>query len=277
MNIVRAASRILMRFPNLNKALRDTREQMHLKSLKWGRVPGYNFKILGGGWLVAGVHGEDMHELRELEIVGKYLGTADYFIDIGANSGIFSCLSASYGIKCFAFEPMPANLKILLTNIRENNFNRLVEVFPLAVSSEVDILPIFNRGQGASLTRGWGGGDTTDCIFVPTNTLDGVLWSRVREKNVVLKIDVEGAEYSVLSGASNILSRKPPLLLELSLMRNHPNGFNPNFERVFQLLWSYGYSASIVDEKRTPVSEEMVSEWVNSRDIDIGTENFFFE
>jgi len=256
-------------FPAAGRAFRDLRDRRGEAALTLRSMHG--FSLWGGNYLAAG-----FHEEAETEIVAELLREADILVDVGANSGLFACLSASRGIQCIALEPMPANLRILLRNIRHNGFEHLIEALPVAASDEIGVLPFFGRGQGASLVAGWGGAPDFDRLLVPTNTLDNLLADRLTGKRVVLKIDVEGAELRVLNGARKLLGSRPPILLEASLTRNHPDGFNPDFSRIFETLWSLGYSAYVADGERSLVSAENLATWCVGRQSDAGTENFLF-
>lgn len=277
MTIRALLSRAVDILPEIGRVVRDVKERQAIKGLTWAEVPGYSFRLRGGNWIAAGwrpQHGA--HENTELQIVESLLSGAEILLDVGANSGIFSCLAASVGVRSLAFEPLPANLQILLGNIEQNGFQAAVEVFPLALSDTVGIAPFYGRGQGASLIEGWGGASRYDRMMVPINRLDDLAYHRIRGRKFVLKIDVEGAELAVLRGAERVLSERPPALAEVSLIRNQPTGFNPYFMPIFELMWQHGYDAFVANEERTPVSQSMVRDWVERRSIAIGTENFLF-
>lgn len=70
------------------------------------------------------------------------------------------------------------------------------------------------------------------------STLDNILVGRFSNKKLFIKMDVEGAEYSVLKGAVRTLRQllKPIWLLEISLQEFHPEGKNSDYLEVFQLF-----------------------------------------
>jgi len=264
-------------FPYISRMLRDYRDHKALNELTWDKVEGYEFSLWGGNWLAAGVYGDHgLHEKDELDIIAKLMTDADILLDVGANSGIFSCLAASLGKQVIAFEPMPATLAILLKNIKANKFTQVVEILPVAVGEGLEILPFFGRGQGASLVPGWGKHRAFDHILVPSISLDQLLADRLKGLRIVIKIDVEGYEIGVLKGATKLLQTRPPLLIENSVSRNHPDGLNPYFEPIFRMLWNLGYTAYIANSERQKVTEDMLISWVKARNMDNGTENFVF-
>ena len=126
-------------------------------------------------------------------------------IDIGANVGLFSCYAHSKGHAVLAVEPQPRNVQLLLRNLRINKFD--VEVLPLALADKIGVLPLYGGGQGASLSRGWGGMKATYSTLVPVSTLDSILTGRFEGAPLLVKIDVEGHEKQVLMGAEQTLKR----------------------------------------------------------------------
>ena len=138
--------------------------------------------------------------------------------DIGANIGLFALLAASRGARVFAFEPSRLARRQLEMNTGLNDFGRLVTIIPKAVSALTGTLNFFetrenNLGVGRVFAYGHSAGKSYDYI-VPTNTLDYFI-SELGMPGLV-KIDVEGAEWLVLKGASNTLARSdaPDFLIE---------------------------------------------------------------
>jgi len=138
--------------------------------------------------------------------------------DIGANIGLFALLAASRGAQVFAFEPSRRARKQLEMNTRLNDFGRLVTIIPKAVSASDGTINFFearedNLGVGRIFAYGHSAGKSHDYI-VPTNTLDYFI-SQLGMPNLV-KIDVEGAEWLVLKGASRTLACRdaPDFLIE---------------------------------------------------------------
>jgi len=82
---------------------------------------------------------------------------------------------------------------------------------------------------------------------------------------MLIKVDVEGAEMSVLRGAGETLaaSPAPTWLVEINLDEHHPAGQNPDFQEAFEVFWSHGYIATSVDTKRL-VNATEATEWVRA-------------
>jgi len=111
-----------------------------------------------------------------------------------------------------------------------------------------------------------------------TETLPNVIAGRFLENKILIKIDVEGAEYQVLQGAEVTLRRTPrPIwLMEICLNEFHPEGANPDYLKTFELFWRHGYQAYSASRVPKLVTQDDVSRWVNAGKCDSGTFNYVF-
>jgi FkbM family methyltransferase len=129
--------------------------------------------------------------------------------DIGANVGLFAFAAAALGARVVAVEA-----DIWLANLmhRSTQLNKLhVTVLPAAVSDSAGVSKLYlsDQGKASNSLRGNGRAQT-----VVTVTLDWMLDHFPPPK--VLKIDVEGMEYAVLSGARKVLQCRPLILCEVT-------------------------------------------------------------
>lgn len=146
-------------------------------------------------------------------------------IDVGANVGQMTLEMAHLvgpSGKVIAIEPAPGNVEILRKHVRKNGFGDRVTIIEAACSDidgeSVD-LKIFGTaagtvGSGHTIVSETSGaadacGIPTLFIRVPTVALD-TLCERLSIHPGVIKIDVEGAELSVLKGAGHILAHDKP-------------------------------------------------------------------
>lgn len=161
-------------------------------------------------------------------------------LDIGANIGEtalqFSRLTGDNGT-VLAFEPFPATYGKLLHHISINACKN-VHAFHVALSNKKGSLMM-------SSTPGNSGGNRIDAqsgtVTVESVTLDGFLESQPEFKPDLIKIDVEGFEMHVLSGASATLSKfKPALFLEVNdtFLRNAGS----SGKELFEIITSAGYT-----------------------------------
>lgn len=128
-------------------------------------------------------------------------------LDVGANIGVHSRF-LSPSVSCVhAFEPNPEVLPLLEINTADLN-NLTIHAIALsdrAGSAALSSNRTWNKGT-ASLEE-TGDGDTTE---VQTATLDS--WVTPEMSVDIVKLDVEGHEISVLTGASETLSRCRPIV-----------------------------------------------------------------
>jgi len=215
-------------------------------------------------------------ESHEVAVFIEELSACDVVVDVGANVGLFTCLSVQAGKRTVALEPHPGNLKLLYRTLLDNGFVN-VEVFPLALSDAPGILPLLGGGQAATLTPGWCGIQSTYTTNVSTNTLDNLMASRFPGERLLIKIDVEGNEFNVLKGSVALLARDPaPVwILEHGLTQNF-QGLNPHFQDIFDVFWRAGYSAFVVGEVGERVTPEDVSRWIDAGQVPSGYLNYVF-
>ncbi len=127
----------------------------------------------------------------------------DYFIDIGANIGWYS-LCAAKSSKChvFSIEPNPNTFITLLTNIKINNLSHRVTVINAAICSNNHNVTITNLN---SADQNFVEFNNSNGIKVIPLKLDEVVSKIPKNKNIALKIDVEGLEENVIfSGEKSI-------------------------------------------------------------------------
>lgn len=240
--------------------------------LNWALIPNSNIEILGGNWLAAGAGQEGY----EVSLFKEALADVDTVIDVGANSGIFSCVAAAAGKTVYAFEPMPQTMRILARTIERNKLGERIEVYPIAVCDRVGIARFFGKGQGASLIEGWAGQPSYDAIHLPTNTLDNLLASRLVSNKVFLKIDVEGAELEVLKGAAQVLAKCTGILLENGLSKNVPGGKNASYAAIFAFLDDLGFNAWVAEPNGIPVTPALARQWADAGQAPVVTMNYIF-
>jgi FkbM family methyltransferase len=201
-------------------------------------------------------------EPEETALLQRLLRDADLFVDVGANVGFYSCLARSMGVATIAVEPITANLRVLFRNLQENGWND-TEVWPVGLSDTTGIADIYGGGTAASLVAGWAGNREANRQTIPLTTLDRLLDGRLDGKRLVIKVDVEGAEFQLLSGATETLQRTPqPTWLMEIVLKQHRPAVNERFMETFELFWSNGYQCFTADAAKTPVSRDDVSAWV---------------
>lgn len=131
------------------------------------------------------------------------------FVDVGANIGFYTVVVGREPMveQVHAFEPMPRAASEVRANVRANLADRQVTVHQVALSDQPGFLDFAVRGPLAGdngvLADAIPG--RTDYVVeaVPSERLDTVL--AATDRHIVLKVDVEGHELSMLRGAERTL------------------------------------------------------------------------
>lgn len=218
-------------------------------------------------------------EEQEVDVVQRELEQTDIFVDVGANIGFYTCIALKKGRHVVAVEPQQGNLKTLYHNLSLNNWTSGVEVFPVGLAEVPGVLTLYGAsGPSASLLKNWAQYSDRFYQSIPVTTLDILLSDRFSDKNLFIKIDVEGAEYPVLRGALHTIRRlrRPTWLIEICLQEFHPSGVNPDYEAIFKLFWDNGYEVRTANEDARLVEPDDVRKWVEARQSGSGSFNYIF-
>lgn len=155
-------------------------------------------------------NGREGVELRVWSVLSKRI---NFCLDVGANTGVYSIVAAAFEQnEVHAFEPVPGVYKMLEKNIALNKFNNLrAHEMIVGNCSGVETLYIPNDGwvDVASTEKAFAARFASDEqmkeIQVPSTTIDAFILNQKYAGHLLVKIDVEGAEYKVLQGMSTIL------------------------------------------------------------------------
>src|SRR5919112_697369 len=160
---------------------------------------------------------------HEDEIIERFLPKqGDIVVDIGAHMGRYTIIASKRvgtNGKVVAIEAHPGNFEMLNRNIK---LNQLANVIPLnyAVYSKETKIKLYvpDEESGYTIYHTLISDRATNeekFVEVNANTLDYLLQSKgIKQEEVNwIKIDVEGAEFEVLKGAANILSKSKDIAL----------------------------------------------------------------
>ena len=175
------------------------------------------------------------YEREAQEIFVAAIRPGDVVYDVGANVGFYTLLAsklAGHG-SVVSFEPLPRNLALLERHLRLNAV-RNVRVLPIAVSSRSGTARFATSHNPAM-----GGLTATGEIEVTTASLDDLIAARAIARPSFMKIDVEGAEHDVLTGAAKLLAEdRPTILLSAHGYLQH--------DRCLTLLRAAGYDVRVL-------------------------------
>src|ERR687890_1360890 len=181
---------------------------------------------------------------HEDDIIERFLPKqGDIVVDIGAHMGRYTIIGAkrvgAQG-KVVAIEAHPGNFEMLNRNIKLNQLTNVIPLNYAVYSKETKIKLYLPSGESGftkynTIMSDWV--NTKDkFVEVNANTLDYLLQSKgIREEEVNwIKIDVEGAEFEVLKGAHNVLSKSKDIVLLMEL-HGPPDVYRPKVQELVNL------------------------------------------
>lgn len=179
-------------------------------------------------------------DFDEMTFMRRYLRPGDGFIDGGANEGVFTLLAAkSVGPSgdVQAFEAVPRYVDRLHANVRANGLT-WVTVHPAALGGEPGTTAFVVRGAGSRIRTPDDDGRTVRTVDVKVVRLDDTLPDRPWAMG---KLDVEGAEHLVLSGAEKLLARGEPAIWMLETVDRFLGRFGSSVHGLREWLGDRGY------------------------------------
>lgn len=170
-------------------------------------------------------------EREVIRFIRNNLAKGDLFIDVGAHIGFYTIMAGrmigSSG-RVIAIEPNPYTFGALTTNIRLNRLNN-VTVLNVAASDKRGYAALWAGKyytSSSSLHEDWVEGlnvlHFSNLLRVPTIKLDDLIEAYglgSLHGKIVMKIDVEGHELSVLKGGQKLLGLVDSLVLETTRER----------------------------------------------------------
>jgi len=191
------------------------------------------------------------YEPGTMNLLLSYVDDNTLFIDVGANTGIYSALALALGAKrVIAFEPIPEIFCSLIENLKANGDSQRFLALNSAVSYKdgytefhVPDGPVFPT-SGSFHPKGFRGVQGR-LIAVQTQSLDSTMESNGVDltgyHTIIIKIDVEGFEADVVKGMKEIISTGRAVII----FECHPDG---PIAELRALLEKYDYKVSHIDD-----------------------------
>lgn len=215
-------------------------------------VPILQGRLRGKRW----VAGSSLHrcwlgsyEFAKQALVAKMVPPGSIAFDVGAHVGfytlLFSELVGPQG-RVVAFEPVPRNIAYLREHIR---LNRLANVTVVeAAVAEGGGKAMFSEGAHSSAGRLVADGQ----LEVSRVSLDDLVGAQKIPAPDFIKIDVEGAEWLVLTGARETLSQYRPTIF----LATHGRDVH---QQCCQLLKLTGYTLEAIGGNNVDDVDEIVA------------------
>ncbi|MEQ1932138.1 MAG: FkbM family methyltransferase [Parvularculaceae bacterium] len=151
----------------------------------------------------------------------RFLTSDHVFVDLGAWIGPTAIYAAQIAKHVFAFEPDPVALDALEKNVAANpDLASRITIFPLALGDDNGKITLYNDNFGSSETsifdlhkRGGSVRKITGNFNAEAVDSLAVMKMLCSLRNVFIKCDIEGAEYSLLDRSFRLLSVVKPSIL----------------------------------------------------------------
>ncbi|MFC1759877.1 FkbM family methyltransferase, partial [Planctomycetota bacterium] len=178
------------------------------------------------------------------------------FVDIGANTGVYSLVACSINEECvaLALEPVPRVVERLKNNIAINELNDRITVYEVAASActgNIELhVPDTDVPTSASLHPDGFRGIRGSKVRVSQIRIDDLLLTHKPPIDLV-KIDVEGFEDAVLRGMEEVICRNhPTIILECNL--------DGPFSKVEKQLAKFGYNFFLLTDEGPQRCEKLL-------------------
>ena len=177
----------------------------------------------------------------------KNLKSGDVMYDIGANTGLYSIFAAMLlngNGHVYSFEPESQNFASLNRNIKINELSTSITSLCIALTETTHLGNFFVRGNlraGEAIHQFGNPTDDKGDLFKPVHqqgiigiSMDDLCYKYKMDFPTHLKIDVDGHEAKVISGASKVLrdERLKSILIELTYVPSRPHDAAAIYESI---------------------------------------------
>ena len=198
------------------------------------------------------INGYETHENEVVNLIKSYSWDFDEFYDIGSNFGYYAILVDAYleSISITAVEPFPLSYQYIEKLKKINSLSFAVINKAVDSVSEQDkkfYFPIANGSSklpgSASLINSFKGSGGVfndlpyETVSVKTVTLDEIVKDTI--KGALIKIDIEGNEFSALKSSSIIGRDNVDFIIEIMINDRDKND-------IFSLMKANGYNAFLI-------------------------------
>lgn len=194
-------------------------------------------------WIQQQIYFLGEYEKNEIDYLYSELKKGDTFIDVGGNIGLFS-LNASKIVgengKVYAFEAFKPNYDQFQNHIILNDCKNIT-LEHLAVSDQKSFIEILynenysNVGMASSYLQEYTSKEQVESI-----SLDEYVKQKQISKIDLIKIDIEGGEFSALKGMNEILTHyQPKIVIEINSIALKSSSHSE--QELISLLTEKGY------------------------------------
>ena len=219
-------------------------------------------------------------EPYETSLVLGFLQSDSVFVDVGANIGYFSIVAAS-GLgpagKVIAFEPDPANFRLLLASCALNDVQSRIEAVEAGLSAASGAGHLYLSEDNLGDHQIYAGEGSRESLPIKLYNGSDYLRPRITRMDL-LKVDTQGSEYEVMLGLLPLLQelpRAPRIIIELTPFSLREAGASGR--KLIELLATLDQPFWIIDhiEHRLAASNAAeLAQWCDNVDGSTGDRGF---
>lgn len=261
-------------YPYLKTGLKITTKTFYNKKMTILLPSGTDIYLTGGK--------SHISEIRLAKFILNHLNKDDTFIDIGAHYGYFTLLASEVvGVhgKVLAYEASRDTFSILRKNTFSSS-NIIVQNMAVSDSNgELDFyeFPVKYSEYNAADIRQYENEKWFKKVKPRLNKIPCIKLEQIVEEYAIvpkmIKIDVEGAEFRVLSGAAKLLSSHHDSTIIMEYLA--ANRGNSEHQKAKMLLEELGFQCFVIDDNGELVHVNHVDEYLEENKID--SDNLVFK
>lgn len=184
------------------------------------------------------------YETDNMEFIRNNISEGMTVIDIGAHIGLYTIAMGKIvkgSGKIYSFEPTPATFKVLQKNIHLNEMNNIVRPLNKAVTDTEGTTTFYINDTGVCNSNSLAYNNKKGIgINVALTSIDKLVETEKISFIDIIKIDAEGAEYSVLKGSEKTLRKFRPKII-LGLHPKSIENFGDSLILIYDFISTLGY------------------------------------
>jgi FkbM family methyltransferase len=195
--------------------------------------------LLGGAW-----------EPNYAAAFARLLKPGQVVLDVGANHGVYALLAAGHVAAnghVYAFEPNPRLSSLIKDSIAVNGLTSLITLVEKAVADREGEMTLVYEDQHSAQghlqpdsSQGMTGSEPRELTCIVQAVVLDRYFPDLRID--VVKMDIEGAEGSALTGMAGLIDRSPDLKIMMEFCPMMMSRFVQNAEYVVEFLSSRGFT-----------------------------------
>jgi len=189
-----------------------------------------------------------VYENEEMDFFCKWFQPGMTLLDVGANVGLYTGLALTLSpqnIQILCIEPSGENRKFLMQTIASNQKGQpggRVTVVPLAAAKRSGKQTLFKNPQNKGDNRIYADPLLSEEEEIETDRLDSICKREGVQSADFIKVDVQGAEFHVLSGAGNLIQDSPDCILMTEFWPYGIQQCGASAREYLELLRGYDFS-----------------------------------